>query len=65
VTIEKLLRTTEVKRIYVLLRSKRGQEMKERCEAWEMDPVKYRIIKKETKLQKQTNCKKKGIFLGL
>ncbi|XP_037730805.1 fatty acyl-CoA reductase wat isoform X1 [Drosophila subpulchrella] len=45
VTIEKLLRTTEVKRIYVLLRSKRGQEMKERCEAWEMDPVFDNLMK--------------------
>jgi len=49
VTIEKLLRTTEVKRIYVLLRSKRGQEMKERCEAWEMDPVKISYYKKRNK----------------
>ncbi|EDW48881.1 GM15131 [Drosophila sechellia] len=39
VTIAKLLCTTEVKRIYVLLRAKRGQEMRERCAAWDKDPV--------------------------
>ncbi|XP_039491003.1 fatty acyl-CoA reductase wat [Drosophila santomea] len=45
VTIEKLLRTTEVKRIYVLLRSKRGQEMRDRCAAWDNDPVFVNIMK--------------------
>ncbi|XP_034664016.1 fatty acyl-CoA reductase wat isoform X1 [Drosophila subobscura] len=39
VIIEKLLRTTEVKRIYVLLRAKRGQEIQERFVSWESDPV--------------------------
>ncbi|XP_052835613.1 fatty acyl-CoA reductase wat [Drosophila gunungcola] len=45
VTIEKLLRTTEVRRIYVLIRSKRGQEMQERCAAWEAEPVFVNLMK--------------------
>ncbi|KAH8414516.1 hypothetical protein KR215_007879 [Drosophila sulfurigaster] len=39
VTIEKLLRSTEVKRIYVLIRPKKGQEMKERIAGWKDEPV--------------------------
>ncbi|XP_017846787.1 fatty acyl-CoA reductase wat [Drosophila busckii] len=34
VIIEKLLRCTEVKRIYVLIRPKRGQDVQERIAAW-------------------------------
>jgi len=64
VTIEKLLRTTEVKRIYVLLRSKRGQEMKERCEAWELDPVKIPCLKKRNKIAKTNKLHKEGYFFG-
>ncbi|XP_032577187.1 fatty acyl-CoA reductase wat [Drosophila sechellia] len=45
VTIAKLLCTTEVKRIYVLLRAKRGQEMRERCAAWDKDPVFGNLMK--------------------
>ncbi|XP_022208133.1 fatty acyl-CoA reductase wat-like [Drosophila obscura] len=49
VIIEKLLRTTEVKRIYVLLRAKRGQEIQERYVAWESDPVFEILLKTQPK----------------
>ncbi|KAH8353833.1 hypothetical protein KR084_005275 [Drosophila pseudotakahashii] len=39
VIIEKLLRTTEVKRIYVLIRPKRGIEIQERIITWSKDAV--------------------------
>ncbi|KAH8247092.1 hypothetical protein KR032_009192, partial [Drosophila birchii] len=39
VIIEKLLRTTEVKRIYTLIRPKRGVSIDERITAWEKDPI--------------------------
>ncbi|XP_070143023.1 fatty acyl-CoA reductase wat isoform X2 [Drosophila kikkawai] len=39
VLIEKLLRTTKVKRIYVLLRTKNGQDVQDRFATWETDPV--------------------------
>jgi len=39
VVIEKLLRTTEVKRIYVLIRPKRGVEIKDRIITWSKDAV--------------------------
>ncbi|XP_034116748.1 fatty acyl-CoA reductase wat-like isoform X3 [Drosophila albomicans] len=38
VTIEKLLRSTEVKRIYVLIRTKKGQEPQERIASWKDEP---------------------------
>uniref|UniRef100_A0A6P4EHY3 Fatty acyl-CoA reductase n=1 Tax=Drosophila rhopaloa TaxID=1041015 RepID=A0A6P4EHY3_DRORH len=37
VIIEKLLRTTDVKRIYSLIRPKRGQVIQERIEIWQKD----------------------------
>ncbi|XP_017102816.2 fatty acyl-CoA reductase wat isoform X1 [Drosophila bipectinata] len=39
VVIEKILRTTEVKRIYVLVRPKRGVDIQERMAAWSKDPI--------------------------
>ncbi|EDW81109.2 uncharacterized protein Dwil_GK11197 [Drosophila willistoni] len=39
VIIEKLLRSTEAKRIYVMIRPKQGQDINERFAAWENDPV--------------------------
>jgi len=39
VTIEKLLRATEVSRIYALIRPKREKSSKERVEGWKTDPV--------------------------
>ncbi|XP_022224972.2 fatty acyl-CoA reductase wat-like [Drosophila obscura] len=37
--IEKLLRTTDVKRIYSLIRKKRGQDIQERIDLWEKEAV--------------------------
>ncbi|XP_017102789.2 fatty acyl-CoA reductase wat-like [Drosophila bipectinata] len=37
--IEKLLRSTEVKRIYSMVRSKRGQNIEDRLKVWKTDPV--------------------------
>ncbi|XP_017041065.1 fatty acyl-CoA reductase wat isoform X2 [Drosophila ficusphila] len=53
VTIEKLLRTTEVKRIYVLLRSKCGQEMQERCAAWKNDYVFVNLVQADPDVLKR------------
>lgn len=39
VIIEKLLRTTEAKRIYVLIRPKQGQDVQQRIAAWKEDAV--------------------------
>ncbi|EDV48802.1 fatty acyl-CoA reductase wat [Drosophila erecta] len=39
VIIEKLLRTTEVKRIYSMIRSKNGKDMQERLATWKKDPL--------------------------
>ncbi|XP_032312238.1 fatty acyl-CoA reductase wat isoform X2 [Drosophila ananassae] len=39
VIIEKILRTTEVKRIYILVRPKRGIDIQERIAAWSKDPI--------------------------
>ncbi|XP_017111227.1 fatty acyl-CoA reductase wat [Drosophila elegans] len=39
VITEKLLRTTEVNRIYSLIRPKRGKPIQERISTWEKDPV--------------------------
>ncbi|XP_022228470.2 fatty acyl-CoA reductase wat [Drosophila obscura] len=39
VVVEKLLRSTEVKRIYLLIRAKRGVEIRERISEWSQDPV--------------------------
>ncbi|KAH8236400.1 hypothetical protein KR026_000808 [Drosophila bipectinata] len=49
VIIEKLLRTTEVKRIYVLLRSKSGQDIKERFSTWESHPVFVGLLQSNSK----------------
>ncbi|XP_033162416.1 fatty acyl-CoA reductase wat [Drosophila mauritiana] len=45
VVIEKLLRTTEVKRIYVLIRPKRGVEIKDRIITWSKDAVFELLLK--------------------
>ncbi|XP_064536697.1 fatty acyl-CoA reductase wat-like [Drosophila montana] len=39
VIIEKLLRATEVKRIYVLIRPKRGKDTQERIAGWKTNPI--------------------------
>ncbi|XP_017004487.2 fatty acyl-CoA reductase wat [Drosophila takahashii] len=39
VIIEKLLRTTDVKRIYSMIRPKRGQDIQERIALWQMEPL--------------------------
>ncbi|XP_016954058.1 fatty acyl-CoA reductase wat [Drosophila biarmipes] len=39
VIIEKLLRSTDVKRIYMLVRAKRGEKVEGRFEAWKKDQV--------------------------
>ncbi|XP_030371707.1 fatty acyl-CoA reductase wat-like [Scaptodrosophila lebanonensis] len=39
VVIEKIMRTTEVKRLYILMRPKRGVEIHERIASWLTDPV--------------------------
>ncbi|EDV42333.1 uncharacterized protein Dana_GF17061 [Drosophila ananassae] len=39
VIIEKLLRSTEVKRIYSMVRSKRGQNIQDRLKLWKADPL--------------------------
>jgi len=39
VIIEKLLRTTDVKRIYSMIRPKRGQDIQERIALWKKEPV--------------------------
>ncbi|EDW60376.2 fatty acyl-CoA reductase wat [Drosophila virilis] len=39
VIIEKLLRATEVKRIYVLIRPKRGKDTQERIAGWKTNPL--------------------------
>ncbi|XP_062124267.1 fatty acyl-CoA reductase wat-like [Drosophila sulfurigaster albostrigata] len=39
VTIEKLLRSTQVKRIYVLVRPKKGVSIQDRIAAWDKDPL--------------------------
>ncbi|XP_030573576.1 fatty acyl-CoA reductase wat-like [Drosophila novamexicana] len=45
VIIEKLLRTTDVKRIYALIRAKRGQDMLERLASWKEDGVFELLLK--------------------
>ncbi|XP_016948142.1 fatty acyl-CoA reductase wat [Drosophila biarmipes] len=45
VIIEKLLRTTDVKRIYVLIRPKRGVEIQERIITWSKDAVFELLLK--------------------
>ncbi|XP_017039646.1 fatty acyl-CoA reductase wat [Drosophila ficusphila] len=47
VVIEKLLRTTEVKRIYVLIRPKRGVRIQERIITWSKDEVFEPLLKKK------------------
>ncbi|KAH8388653.1 hypothetical protein KR093_011728, partial [Drosophila rubida] len=39
VTIEKLLRSTQVKRIYILVRPKKGVSISDRIAAWNKDPL--------------------------
>ncbi|XP_037729166.1 fatty acyl-CoA reductase wat [Drosophila subpulchrella] len=39
VIIEKLLRTTDVKRIYSMIRPKRGQDIQERIALWKKEPL--------------------------
>lgn len=39
VVVEKLLRATDVKRIYFLVRTKRGEKMEARFESWKKDQV--------------------------
>ncbi|KAH8383417.1 hypothetical protein KR009_008479 [Drosophila setifemur] len=53
VIIEKLLRSTEVKRIYVLLRSKRGQDIQERFASWESHPVFNYLMKADPKIMER------------
>ncbi|KAH8288481.1 hypothetical protein KR054_003218, partial [Drosophila jambulina] len=45
VVIEKLLRTTEVKRIYSLFRPKRGVSIEERISVWEKDAI-FKVLLK-------------------
>ncbi|XP_017076550.2 fatty acyl-CoA reductase wat [Drosophila eugracilis] len=45
VIIEKLLRTTEVKRIYVLIRPKKGIEIEKRINTWSKDAVFELLLK--------------------
>lgn len=45
VIIEKLLRSTDVKRIYVLIRSKRGEDVQDRIAAWKDDVVFSQVLK--------------------
>ncbi|XP_034665874.1 fatty acyl-CoA reductase wat-like [Drosophila subobscura] len=45
VVVEKLLRSSEVKRIYILIRPKRGVEIQERIIVWSQDPVFEPLLK--------------------
>ncbi|KAH8413777.1 hypothetical protein KR222_007982 [Zaprionus bogoriensis] len=45
VSIEKLLRVTEVRRIYVLIRPKRGKETQDRIAAWSSDSLFQVLLK--------------------
>ncbi|XP_039491004.1 fatty acyl-CoA reductase wat [Drosophila santomea] len=55
VVIEKLLRATELKRIYFLVRTKRGDTMEARVESWKKDQVFEVLLKKKPlSLQKVT-----------
>ncbi|XP_017000374.2 fatty acyl-CoA reductase wat [Drosophila takahashii] len=47
VTIEKLLRSTDVKRIYFLVRPKRGEKVEGRFKAWKSDQVFEVLLKKK------------------
>jgi len=51
VIIEKLLRSTEVKRIYILIRPKKGVSIKDRIAAWDKDPVSSLTFQKYFLLQ--------------
>ncbi|KAH8332131.1 hypothetical protein KR074_009093, partial [Drosophila pseudoananassae] len=46
--IEKLLRSTEVKRIYAMVRSKRGQNIEDRLKVWKTDPVFEVLLRSKT-----------------
>ncbi|EDW28044.1 GL27190 [Drosophila persimilis] len=48
VIVEKLLRTTEVKRIYLLIRPKRGVEIQERISEWSKDSVFELLLKSKS-----------------
>ncbi|KAH8332133.1 hypothetical protein KR074_009091 [Drosophila pseudoananassae] len=39
VIVEKLLRSTDVKQIYTMVRSKRGRNIEERLKIWQADPI--------------------------
>ncbi|KAH8289053.1 hypothetical protein KR054_007065 [Drosophila jambulina] len=47
VVIEKLLRTTEVRRVYILVRPKRGVKIQERITTWSREPVFDLLINKK------------------
>ncbi|EDX13221.1 fatty acyl-CoA reductase wat [Drosophila simulans] len=47
VVVEKLLRATDVKRIYFLVRTKRGEKMEARFESWKKDQVFEVLLKKK------------------
>ncbi|XP_034488536.1 fatty acyl-CoA reductase wat-like [Drosophila innubila] len=53
VIIEKLLRSTEVNRIYVLLRPKKGVSIKDRIASWSTDPVFSELLKSKPKYSDQ------------
>ncbi|KAH8409864.1 hypothetical protein KR222_011011 [Zaprionus bogoriensis] len=47
VIIEKLLRTTDVKRIFVLIRPKKGQDMQQRIAGWQDEPIFALLLKSD------------------
>ncbi|XP_034487080.1 fatty acyl-CoA reductase wat-like [Drosophila innubila] len=53
VTIEKLLRSTEVKRIYMLMRPKKGVSIKDRIDTWATDPMFSVLLKSNPKFSDQ------------
>ncbi|KAH8246857.1 hypothetical protein KR032_002290 [Drosophila birchii] len=53
VLIEKLLRTTKVKRIYVLIRTKNGQDVQDRVATWVTDPVFVLLLKSDPEVLKR------------
>ncbi|KAM8703105.1 hypothetical protein ACLKA7_005437 [Drosophila subpalustris] len=50
VTIEKLLRSTDVKRIYVLIRPKKGQEVQDRIAGWKDEVVFSQLLKEKPEI---------------
>ncbi|XP_052858484.1 fatty acyl-CoA reductase wat [Drosophila gunungcola] len=53
VIIEKLLRTTDVKRIYSMVRPKRGQDIQERIETWQKEPLFEVLLKSKPEALKR------------